>query len=95
MDQITLFTGFATLAGLLAGYFLARRGRVKLMLAVWAFTALAVFVYPMWLDAGEGLGGPDAAVILYIVLIPFAVGLVVGSVFGALMRVVFGRGERT
>lgn len=95
MDQITLFTGFATLAGLLAGYVLARRGRSKQMLALWAVTALAVFLYPIWLDAGEGQGGPGAAAIYYVALIPFAVGVVAGSICGAVMRIIFARGKQT
>jgi hypothetical protein len=93
MDQVVLFTGFATLAGLLLGYLAARRGRGSHMLGLWAVAAAAVFLYPVWLDAGDGPPISNAAAILYVILIPFAVGVVMGSVLGAVMRAIFARGD--
>lgn len=95
MEQAVLYIGFATLAGLLAGYITARKGRVIHVGALWAITALAVVLYPIWLDRGAGATMPGAAALFYFMLIPFGLGVLAGSFSGALMRAIFARGNRT
>ncbi|MEJ6389089.1 hypothetical protein [Gymnodinialimonas ulvae] len=95
MDQAILFTGFATMAGVLAGYIAARIGRKSHVMALWGIAALAVILYPIWLDRGVGSKIPGAPTVLYFGLIPFAMGVLAGSVSGAVMRAVFARGDRT
>ena len=95
MDLAILLTGFGTLAGLLAGYLTARKGRLMHVCGLWAITALAVLLYPIWLDRGGGAGAPGWAALFYFVLVPFGLGVLAGSFSGALMRAVFARRNRT
>ncbi len=93
MDQTLVVFGFSTLAGLLAGYVLSRLGRGWMVLAAWVATAIAIIGYAIWLDSGSGPASSAVISVLYIVLIPFGIALVMGSVCGMVMRLIFGRND--
>lgn len=93
MEPVVLFLGFATLAGLLAGYILGRNGPVWSVLTLWGVTAAVGVCAAIWLDAGDGPSMSIAPAGLY-ALIGFGIAALPAGVLGVVVRMVVARGSK-
>ncbi|ABD55672.1 hypothetical protein [Jannaschia sp. CCS1] len=90
MDLFTVFVGFGSIGGLLAGYLMGRFASPISVLALWAICAAALIAYANWLDAGSGPDSVEPILVLYGVLMPFSACVIVASLIGTVVRKVLG-----
>lgn len=88
---LTVVLGFAIIAGILAGYITARKAPMWAILVLWILCALSIMGYAAFLDTGTGRGAMQSAVVLYGVLIPFSISVLLSSLIGVVVRMIFAR----